>query len=735
MPPGGSSQKGTGKKGAGAIARQRSRNTTPSSIPPQTTLPPVETFESEHFELKFDLMRNLTYEDLFEQGASSSAIPDARNLDGISGRLQKLQDITEKRGAGCDRGMRLLAGTRRDRMDERAREEEEERLQREADEDRRATKKRRKDKDSKEKDSLAPQETNIERSSPLRDQNAKARKASREDSASSLSSPREPTSPTAMDLDEKKKTSGDKAGNDEEEEEESSEDEGAPPPRPVPQNQTFGEDPSTFPDPTVYEILPVKPGMSHEEICEIYSVATYPPSDLADLIAGDPPDKDFTNGKVTNQISFSTFSTYLEPYFRPFNEEDLTFLRERGDRSTPFIMPKRGKRHYTEIWAEEDGAMNVDSGPGRDRLPTNQPRGNIDQMNDNVAETDKLSVGPLLSRLLCAMRPEGRTQQTETEKPPQAAFPDPGLSLNGDLGGAEEADAFAAGGNFELGPNGELVMVGGPPPAPSTQPLAFPDTQLSASNLFDSLGQSSTPAAGKTLPPATFMAESSTDAWKKASHPKLDYSQVDERLKQELRHIGFLPLPDAATAATNGGGAASGTNGTANTGVAAGGADPSWTADYDAGFDDEVAARLRLLQSRLREQMLVNGARKARLMELVRERMAHQEYTTILEDLDTQVQQAYLKRTRTMGKGKAKKNRPVAVSAAMARPGIGDHARTLMERRRRWIENIGPIFEDDMISKVPRSSDPGSTIFQDDTMSGLIEAEKDAWDEEADEEE
>lgn len=164
MPPGGSSQKGTGKKGAGAIARQRSRNTTPSSIPPQTTLPPVETFESEHFELKFDLMRNLTYEDLFEQGASSSAIPDARNLDGISGRLQKLQDITEKRGAGCDRGMRLLAGTRRDRMDERAREEEEERLQREADEDRRATKKRRKDKDSKEKDSLAPQETNIGKS-------------------------------------------------------------------------------------------------------------------------------------------------------------------------------------------------------------------------------------------------------------------------------------------------------------------------------------------------------------------------------------------------------------------------------------------------------------------------------------------------------------------------------------------------------------------------------------------
>lgn len=732
MPPGGSGQKGTGKKGAGAIARQRSRNTTPSSVPPQTTLPPVEIFQSEYFDLKFDLMRNLTYEDLFDSNASGSAIPDSRNLDGISGRLQKLQEITEKRGVGCDRGMRLLAGTRRDRMDERAREEEEER---QADEERRANKRKRKEKDhkDKDKDSLAPQDVNMERSSPLRDQNTKARKVSRDESASSLSSPREPLSPSAMDLDEKKKTSGDKAGNDEGEDEDSSEDEGAPPPRPVPQNQTFGEDPSTFPDPTVYEILPVKPSMSHEEICEIYSVSTYPKSDLADLIAGDPPDKDFTNGKVTNQISFSTFSTYLEPYFRPFNEEDLTFLRERGDRSTPFVMPKRGKRHYSEIWAEEDGAMNIDSGPGRDRLPANQPRGSIEQMNDNVAETDKLSVGPLLSRLLCAMRPEGRTQPAEVDKPPPTPFPDPSAPLSGVLGGAEEADAFAAGGNFELGPNGELVMVGALPPP--SQPLVFPEAQVNTNNIFDNLAPGSSSTSGKTLPPATFMAESSTDAWKKASHPKLDYSQVDERLKQELRHIGFLPLPDAAASASNGSSGANGANGASNTGVAAGGADPSWTADYDGGFDDEVAARLRLLQSRLREQMLVNGARKARLMELVRERMAHQEYTTILEDLDTQVQQAYLKRTRTMGKGKAKKNRPVAVSAAMARPGIGDHARTLMERRRRWIENIGPIFEDDMIAKTPRSSDPGSSIFRDDTMPGLIEAEKEAWDEEAEEEE
>ncbi|KAL8393546.1 hypothetical protein RB595_003331 [Gaeumannomyces hyphopodioides] len=789
MPPA-SSQKGTGKKGAGSIARNRSRNTTPSissaaaaaaAAPQPSLLPPVETIETEFVELKFEILRNITYEDLFDQGAgaASPVIPDSRALDHIGSRLQRLQDIVEKRGVSCDRGMRLLADKRNDRV-EMDRIREEERLQREAEgaaQERRANKKKR-----KEKDSLAPHDTNIERSSPLRDPSSKVRKASRDDSSnSSLSPPIENMSPNAMEVDEKTKTAKDDVKD--EEEESSSDDDGAPPPRPVPANQTFGEDPSTFPDPTVYEILPVTDGMSHEEICEIYSVATYPKSDLADLIAGDPPDKDFSSGKASNQISFSTFSTYTEPYFRPFNEEDLTFLRERGDRSTVFDMPKRGRKHYTEIWAEEDGAMAVDSGAGaRDRLPANLHRGTIEHMNDNVAETDKLSVGPLLSRLLCAMRPEGRTQPPDGDVKPLVN----GDFTNGVGTPGPGVDDGSFSGGYEISATGELVPIGGTPaPAPLvSQPSFISDAQMNGMfNGVDPLGSMSMGMGGGMLPnsqkpPAAYMPESSSEAWKKASHPKLDYSQVDERLKQELRHIGFLPLTDSsgATAGTAGGGggttngivvggsggagsagAVNGSNGQSSSSgggaangtassaaaAAAAAADASMTADYDGGYDDEVAARLRLLQARLRDQMLVNGGRKARLMELVRERMAHQEYTTILEDLDTQVQQAYLKRNRTMGKGKAKKNRPGAAAAAatnggtggaagMARPGIGDHAKTLMERRRRWIDNIGPIFEDDKINRVPRAADgPESNIFQPEVMASLVKQEKDTWDEEA----
>ncbi|KAK4136638.1 hypothetical protein BT67DRAFT_374815 [Trichocladium antarcticum] len=684
-----SSQKGTGKKaGAGAIRQQqqqqqqRSRNTTPGPAPAAANLPPIETVETETIKLRFDVFRNLTFEDIVEPTASNTLAPDSKNLDGLLSRLQRLGDVIEKRGLHCDRGMRLLAQNRRQRIDDLAveRGREDERRQREAEDEereRKANKKKRKGTDS-----LAPHGGNIERASPLREATGKARKLSRDNGSTSSSlSPVAPRTPSNMEADKAKAE-----GNDED----SSSDDGRPPPPARPQANTFGDDPSTFPDPTVYEILPVNPGMTDEEIKEIYAVAGYPKSDLADLIAGDPPDKDFSTAKPSNQINFSTFSTYIEPYFRPFTEEDLAFLRERGDRVTPFVMPKRGKKHYAEIWAEEDGSMAIDSSPpgGRDKLPPNQARGSIESMDDQLAETDKLSVGPLLTRLLQAMRPEHRAPVAE------------------DKSGAAN------------GPNGDGDGINGTQPSDHVgdNTAAGPPNHVNAANGINGVNgatpqNNDLPVQPPTLPAATAMAESNTEAWRKATHPRLDYAQVDERIKQELRHIGFLPLlpHDAANPS------------------AAPQPDPAATAEYDGHYDDEVAARLRLLQSRLREQALLNGARKARLTELVKERMAFQEYQTILEDLDSQVQAAYLKRTRTMGK-KPKKARPgqaagpggaggaAGAGAGMARPGIGDLTRTLMERRRRWIESIGTV------------------IFRAGEMAELVRREKEVWDEEVEDE-
>lgn len=97
----------------------------------------------------------------------------------------------------------------------------------------------------------------------------------------------------------------------------------------VVQYPTFGLDPLTFDDPTVYHIREVTDDMTDEEKKEIYCVSQFPHDDLSHLIAGTPPDKDFSNAKPTNQVNANTFATYIEPYLRPLTEEDMAFLKER----------------------------------------------------------------------------------------------------------------------------------------------------------------------------------------------------------------------------------------------------------------------------------------------------------------------------------------------------------------------------------------------------------------------
>jgi transcriptional adapter 3 len=179
-----------------------------------------------------------------------------------------------------------------------------------------------------------------------------------------------------------------------------------PPPAPsIPQFQTFGPDPSKFDDPTIYHIRDVTPGMSVEERREIYCVADYPETDLRDQTAGIPPDKDFSNAKPATQVNASVFANYVEPYIRRLTEEDMAFLKERGDRLSPFVLPRRGARQYKDIWAEEDGQLYADN---NDRLPPNEARGSYENMTDDLLTTEDISTGPLLSRLLATLRPEGR---------------------------------------------------------------------------------------------------------------------------------------------------------------------------------------------------------------------------------------------------------------------------------------------------------------------------------------
>ncbi len=430
-----------------------------------------------------------------------------------------------------------------------------------------------------------------------------------------------------------------------------------PPPPPV-THHTFFPDPLA-PDPTIYHIRDITPGMTDEERKEIYSVRGFPTKDLSDQIAGTPPDKDFSNAKPTNQVAANTFLTYVEPYVRPLTEEDMAFLRERGDRTTPFLAVPRGKRHYSELWAEEDGTIALDNGSS-DKLSPNQARGNIEQIENGAEETDQVSQGPLASRLLSLLRFEHR--------------PSPSADTNGTNGDLTNGLA-----------NGDLTSMD-----------------------LDGLTNGHIDGEDKPLPVAASVADLVGSKPPNLGQ-KLDYVQADERIKMELRHLDFLGQDEAP--------------------------------DFDGHHDDDISERLRILQVELRRVMIVNGARKARVLDIAKERLAYQEYNTIHEDLDSQVQQAYLKRTRTLGKTKkggpgAGKPRPGGhVASAGGTAGalagisrardIGDNARMLMDRRKRWEDCIGPVFKD-MKHGVPGKE---SSLWDPRVMEAYEKAEMEGFEE------
>ena len=107
--------------------RSRSRNTTPS-------VARVE-IETPYLEVRMKPFTFSTYDEIIEQ-QSGSAIPDSRSLDALMDRIQSLLKEVEARGTASDRGMRMLAKLRKERLEEveaeRRDEEQKERLKREA---------------------------------------------------------------------------------------------------------------------------------------------------------------------------------------------------------------------------------------------------------------------------------------------------------------------------------------------------------------------------------------------------------------------------------------------------------------------------------------------------------------------------------------------------------------------------------------------------------------------------
>ncbi|KAF1944647.1 hypothetical protein EJ02DRAFT_452254 [Clathrospora elynae] len=624
MAPTSVSSKGKAKPGAKPSQTPRSRNTTPL---PNVRVSVEASAASSYFgnRLSSYLKKcDVTVEDILDSGGHSSQIPSGAKLLSMRDHIEKtiLKNV-ESRCTQSEGALRELMSLKKNRVP-REREKEKESDDRERKHKLKKVSKKH-DEDGKQPPTTGAHGLARQDGGDVKDNSSAISSPISQAPPSASGAPADALSPSASDVSHQ------------------------PAPAPaVQQFDIFGDDPCKFDDPTIYHIRHVTPGMAVEERKEIYCVTEFPPSDLRDRIAGLPPDKDFSNAKPASQVNASVFANYVEPYIRPLTEEDVAFLKERGDRVGPFVLPRRGQRHYKDIWAEEDGAMHIDS---NDQRPApNVPRGAAEDISDDFLETEQVSAGPLLSRLLAVLRPEGRGNQNSHHE------------TNGINGDAMDIDEGAG-------------------------------AQADVMN-------------NNSIPAATQLSDFVQPGWK-APHPnpRTDYASMDDRLLMELKHYGLISETDAESQS------------------------------YDSHFDDEVAQRLRFLQEELRKQSIVNGARKQRLLELTEERIAQQEYNTIADDLDNQLNAAYLKRNRNIGKGKKQNKRPggagggshPVANAGISRPGVGEPIRTLMERRTQWISTIGPVVN------FGKTGLPSDTVFGEEKMKELENREVEIWNTEAEE--
>ncbi|MBW0526876.1 hypothetical protein O181_066591, partial [Austropuccinia psidii MF-1] len=161
------------------------------------------------------------------------------------------------------------------------------------------------------------------------------------------------------------------------------------------------------------------------------------------------------------------------------------------------------------------------------------------------------------------------------------------------------------------------------------------------------------------------------------NHP--DSLELESRVMRELRHVGILADDE--------------------------------TIDWSTREDDEISMALRATQNVLKNQVYVNSRRKARLTEIVKMRMAYQEYEQIKDGLDRLIEQGCQKRMRQetkkkpTGKRKLIKNKngtsnygnldeeEEGTNSSGARIPLSESLLAALEKRQQFIAEVGSIFE------------------------------------------
>lgn len=301
----------------------------------------------------------------------------------------------------------------------------------------------------------------------------------------------------------------------------------------------------------------------------------------------------------------------MNDFFRSFGEDDLAFLAPKPEDPGVYDIPPLGP-HYQDTWAVMDaelaGEQTDPPPPSTALVPPALRRFKSQNLTTAALPTENMYLGPLGERLISAFK--------DTK----------------DIRGIMD-DLFAAQQEMQSGKaevdSGMTLDSASAVPRTTTGDGMITQTspQLVAPAMF------SDPNVLSTVP----------------SIKEMDALDFESRLTRELSFLGVIPLPTRiAPPPTKPSKKTTESNTTQ--------LDLSSSVDWSSRADDEISTALRACQRQLRRQIAINDKRKERLANIVRQRIAYQEYEHLRDGLEAVIEGAWAKRQRAAQR-KAQKDR------------------------------------------------------------------------------
>lgn len=327
--------------------------------------------------------------------------------------------------------------------------------------------------------------------------------------------------------------------------------------------------------------------------------------------------------KIPNQTPINIFWAYIESYFKSIEETDLKFLDDPAKviDPIPFTIPPLG-RPYLEQWKELYG-YSVDGGSGNG----NNISGGIEREKSNKIPFSSSSSS--LNRQ-SAPFPSGKMETLAMEREVKGESEMimneniHSLPLNFSLRDRLVAMLIEENEN-ENGINNENENDN------MESDQSFMNTNVKVPEIIQEENKNNEKDKNSCMKPSSYCHSQSISSSLigidnvnvnvNSSFPysfENDFVHVDDRIRQELVSLGFEEFAD----------------------------------NHNLDENDSICIEMRQLQQLLREQVYLNHYRKKKLADRARSYLPSQEFYSLLQDVNKQIEQAYQRRSK---QGKKKK--------------------------------------------------------------------------------